>query len=221
MGIGIIIDLIILALIVLSVILGCKKGLAKSLIKILSFFIAIIIAVILYKPVANFIIEKTLIDDNIKESVINLVKDDIEETGEVKEDTNLPKAMVNYINDSVKNAVTETKDKIVENVADGIAVTAVNIGSAVAIFIVVRIVLLVISLISDILTDLPVIKQFDKTGGVIFGLLRALVIIFIIFAVLSLISPLIEQTGIISMINTSFIGSLLYDNNLLLQIVFK
>ena len=129
--------------------------------------------------------------------------------------------MVNYINDSVKNAVTETKDKIVENVADGIAVTAVNIGSAVAIFIVVRIVLLVISLISDILTDLPVIKQFDKTGGVIFGLLRALVIIFIIFAVLSLISPLIEQTGIISMINTSFIGSLLYDNNLLLQIVFK
>ena len=218
---GIIIDLIILALIVLSVFLGYKKGLAKSLIKILSFFIAIIIAAVFYKPVANLVIEKTLIDENIKESVINIVKDDIEETGEVKEDTNLPETMVNYINDSVKNAVNDTKDKIVENVADGIATTAINVGSAIALFIVVRIALLIVSLLSNILTDLPLIKQVDKTGGIIFGLLRAIIFISIIFAIISFISPLIEDTGIVTMINNSFVGSLLYNNNLLLKIIFK
>ena len=218
---GIIIDLIILALIILSVFLGYKKGLAKCLIKILSFIIAIIIAAIFYKPVANLVIEKTLIDENIKESVINLVKDDIEETGEVKEDTNLPQTMVNYINDSVKNAVNETKDKVVENVANGIATTTINVGSAIALFIIARIALLIVSLLSNILTDLPIIKQVDKTGGIIFGLLRAVILISILFALISFISPLIEDTGIVSMINSSFVGSLLYNNNLLLKIIFK
>lgn len=217
---GIIVDLIIIGLILLSVFLGYKKGLAKSLIKILSFFIAIIIAAVFYKPVSNFVIEKTQIDENIKQSIVNIVKDDIEETGEVKEESNLPKAMTNYINESVKNAVNETKEKVVENAAEGISVAAINVGVAVGLFVIVRILLLIVSLLSDLLTDLPVLKQFDKTGGVIYGLLRALIVIFLVFAVISFISPLIEETGIIALINKSFVGSLLYDNNLLLKIIF-
>lgn len=217
---GIIVDLIIIGLILLSVFLGYKKGLAKSLIKILSFFIAIIIAAVFYKPVSNFVIEKTQIDENIKQSIVNIVKDDIEETGEVKEESNLPKAMTNYINESVKNAVNDTKEKVVENAAEGISVAAINVGVAVGLFVIVRILLLIVSLLSDLLTDLPVLKQFDKTGGVIYGLLRALIVIFLVFAVISFISPLIEETGIIALINKSFVGSLLYDNNLLLKIIF-
>ena len=217
---GIIIDLIIVGLILLSVFLGYKKGLAKSLIKILSFFIAIIIAAVFYKPVSNLIIDNTQIDESIKQSVVNIVKDDIEETGEVKEESNLPKAMTNYINESVKNAVNETKEKVVESAAEGISVAVINVGSAIGLFIIVRVILLVVSLLSGFLTDLPVLKQFDKAGGIIYGLLRALIVIFVIFAALSLISPLIEGTGVIEIINNSFVGGLLYNNNLLLQMIF-
>ena len=213
------IDLIIAAILGISIFFGYKNGLTKSLIKIVSFIIAIIIAAILFKPVSNFIIEKTEIDDNIKQAVVNLVIKDVEEEGKVKEDTNLPKAMVDYINESVENTIEDTKTNIVNKSAEKIAETAINVGTAIILFIIARIILLVITALTDILTDLPVIKQLDKTGGVLYGIIKALLIIFVIFALISLISPALEKTEIIKSINQSFIGSFLYNNNILLNIV--
>ena len=63
---GIIVDLIIIAVVLLFIFLGYKKGLTGSLIKLLSFIIAIVVAFVLYKPVANAVIENTVIDDNIR-----------------------------------------------------------------------------------------------------------------------------------------------------------
>ena len=145
----------------------------------------------------------------------------LKEDGKVKEDTNLPKAMVNYINESIQNAVEETKTAVVNTAAENIATTAINVGVAVLLFLVTRIILMVVSMLSGILTDLPIIKQFDKTGGILYGLIKALLIIFVIFSVISLISPAIEQTGIIVAINKSYIGSLLYDNNILLNAIWR
>lgn len=213
------IDIIIAAILGISIFFGYKNGLTKSLIKIVSFIIAIIIAAILFKPVSNFIIEKTEIDDNIKQAVVNLVIKDVEEEGKVKEDTNLPKAMVEYINESVENTIEDTKTNIVNKSAEKIAETAINVGTAIILFIIARIILLVITALTDILTDLPVIKQLDKTGGVLYGIIKALLIIFVIFALISLISPALEKTEIIKSINQSFIGSFLYNNNILLNIV--
>lgn len=213
------IDLIIAAILGISIFFGYKNGLTKSLIKIVSFIIAIIIAAIFFKPVSNFVIEKTEIDDNIKQAVVNLVIKDVEEEGKVKEDTNLPKAMVDYINESVENTIEDTKTNIVNKSAEKIAETAINVGTAIILFIIARIILLVITALTDILTDLPVIKQLDKTGGVLYGIIKALLIIFVVFALISLISPALEKTEIIKSINQSFIGSFLYNNNILLNIV--
>ncbi len=218
---SIIIDLIIVAIIALCIFLGYKKGLTQYIIKIFSFIIAVIVAFILFKPVSNWVIQNTTIDEGIKEAVVNVVKNDVEDTGKVKEDSNLPKAMVDYINNSIESAVNEAKQNVIETAAETIANSAINVGVAILVFIIVRILLILVSMLSKALTNLPVIKQFDKAGGIIYGLLKSLVIIFIVFAIISFISPMIEQTGIIVAINKSFIGGLLYNNNLLLKIIFK
>ena len=131
----------------------------------------------------------------------------------------MPKAMVDYINESVENTIEDTKTNIVNKSAEKIAETAINVGTAIILFIIARIILLVITALTDILTDLPVIKQLDKTGGVLYGIIKALLIIFAVFALISLISPALEKTEIIKSINQSFIGSFLYNNNILLNIV--
>lgn len=216
---SIIIDLIIVAILAVSIFLGYKKGLTKCVIKILSFAIALIVAAILFKPVSNLVIKNTQIDDNIKEAVMNIVKDDVQEDGKVKEDTNLPQSMVNYINESIEEAVTEAKTNVVEVAAENISKTAINVGVAILLFVVIRIALIFVSALSSIITDLPIIKQFDKAGGILYGLVRAFIMIFVILAFLSFISPIIEQTGIIIAINKSFIGSILYNHNILLNIL--
>ena len=177
---SIIIDLIIIAIVGICVFFGYKKGLTKCVIKILSFIIAIAVAAILFKPVSNIIIDNTQIDETIKQSVVNIVKEDVKENGEVKEDTDLPKTMVEYINKSVETAVQDTKETIVENAANAIAVTSINVGVAILLFIIVRVLLIFVSALSKIITDLPIIKQFDKTGGLLYGLVKSLVIILVI-----------------------------------------
>lgn len=216
---SIIIDLIILAIILLCVILGYKKGLTKCIIKILSFVIALAVAFVLFKPISTLIIKNTTIDDNIRNSIINLVQDDIEENGKISEKTNLPKSMVEHINESIQNSVNETKMTVVNTVATEISTGVVNVCVAIGLFIIARIALIFVSALSSIITDLPLIKQFDKAGGLIYGLVKSLLIIFIIFAVISFISPMIESSGIIEAINKSIVGSVLYNNNLLLKII--
>ena len=217
---SLIIDLIILGLILLCVFFGYKKGLTKCVIKILSFVIAIVIAVVLFKPISNFVINNTKIDDNIKNSIIEIVSDDVNETGKVKEYSNLPKSIVNHINESIEVAVNETKQTVVNQVAQQISTTAVNVGVAIGLFIIARIALIFVSALSSLITDLPIIKQFDKAGGIIYGLVEALIIIFIIFAIISFISPMIEGSGLITAINKSIVGSVFYNNNILMNIIF-
>lgn len=216
---SIIVDLIIVGILLVSIFLGYKKGLTKCIIKILSFFIAVIIAAILFKPVSNYVVQNTQIDDTIKQAIIDLVGKDIEENGEVKQDTNLPQTMIDYINKTVKETTNEAKENVAQVAAESITTTIINIGVAISLFIVARILLIFVSMISNFITDLPIIKQFDKTGGILYGALKAFVVIFVLLAIISLVSPMIEQTGIIIAINNSYIGSILYNNNILLKIV--
>lgn len=217
---SIIIDLILLGILVLSIFFGYKKGLTKCIIKILSFFIAIVVASIFFKPVSNLVIQNTQIDETIKESIVGIVKNNVEENGEVTKDSNLPQAMVKYINETINNSVEQAKNSVIEVIAEEISNTIINVGVAIALFIVIRIILIFVSLLSKFITDLPIIKQFDKSGGIIYGALRALIIMFVVFALISIISPLIEQTGIVVAINKSFIGSIIYNNNILLKMIF-
>ena len=213
-----IIDLIILIILALCVFLGYKKGLAKCVIKIISFVLALVISFMFFKPVGNLIKEKTEIDDNIKTSITQIIEKDTEENGQIKEDSNLPESMVEHINEEIKTNVNKTKETVVNTAAEEISNTAVNVIAWIGIFIVVRVALLVITLVFSILTEVPVLKQVDKIGGIVYGILQATVIILVAFTIISFISPMIEQTGLVSMINKSFVGSVLYNNNPIMKL---
>ena len=215
-----IVDLVILAILALCVLLGYKRGLAKCAIKILSFVIALIVAFVFFRPISNWVIQNTEFDDNIKNSITHIIQDDVEEDGELKEDSNLPQSMVEHINEEIKAGVNQTKENAVNTVANEISIIAVNICVAVGLFIATKLILLIVNAIFSLITDLPILKQIDKTGGIIYGVLEATIIVFAVFAVISAISPIIENTGLIAMINKSVLGSILYNNNLLMKIIF-
>lgn len=221
---SIIIDLIILGIIMLCVFLGIKRGLAGSILKIISLILAIVIAAVLYKPVAGFLKEKTTIDDSIRDSIVTTLDSNMGEDNQIKEEnTNLPNTMVDYINQTMKDlnvTVQEEKTKAVAAVANNITETIMNAIAAVSIFIIARILLFVVSIFLNVLTELPLIKQVDKAGGIIYGLVEGLIIIWALISVLTFLSPLIASTGVIEAIHKSFLGGLLYNNNILLNWIF-
>lgn len=219
---GIIIDAIILGIILLSTYLGYKKGLIGVAFKILSFIIAILITLILFRPVTTYIINNTTLDETIENAIIEkFVGTQIEEGETIKtEDVNAPEVVVNYINDIVQNTVNDSKDAIVKTVARDLTLNIINIIVILGLFIITRILLIFAKVLFEAISEIPVIKQFNEIGGTIYGILRGIIIILIILAIISLILPMIDKIGILEMINSSFIGGLLYNNNIILKILF-
>ena len=81
-----------------------------------------------------------------------------------------------------------------------------------------KIALKFVTFLADLIAKLPILKQFNELGGTIYGLLEGLFIVFIGFAVISLIAPMLDPS-ILQAINSSLLGSICYNNNLLLKII--
>jgi uncharacterized membrane protein required for colicin V production len=218
----IIIDIIVVALILLSTFLGYKKGLIGVAFKIVSFIIAIVISLLLYKPVSSIIIEKTDWDDNIESAIYEKIAGTNVEQGEKieEEDTDLPGILVNYINDSVENTVKEAKVNIAQTVSKDLSKNVIQIITMIVIFIVARIVLIFAKVLLEAIAELPIVKQFNEVGGILYGLLRGLFIIFVLLALASVLLPIFNQTAILTYIDQSIITKFLYNNNIILMLFF-
>lgn len=207
---GILVDSCILGLFVLSIFMGYKKGLIGVAFKIVSFLIAILISLILYYPISNFVIEHTEIDDKIEEILVNrfseedISKEETEDllTGKIEEHT---------------NEITQNTMKIV---AKNVSRTVINFGVMILIYVITRLILLVFHSISEKLAELPLVKQCNRTGGVIYGIIRGFLIIYLVFAIFVLISSLSDSSQIVNAINESFLGKNMYDNNLIVKLLF-
>lgn len=213
---GIILDIILIALIALSIFLGYKKGLIKLAVKLFAFVIAVVVTLVLYKPVSNLIIEKTELDDNIKKVIIENGTQEIEENnGEIKED-----GFMAYMQDYVGDTIAEAQNDIVTSVAEVVSVKAINLIAIIGIFVVTRVALILLTFISDIITKLPIIKQFNKLGGTVYGVLRGLLIVYFVLAIAFLVVSATGNNAIISAIDGSIVTKFMYTNNILLNIIF-
>lgn len=197
-----VLDLIVILIILLFTFIGYKQGLVKTAIKILSFFIALIVSMTLYKTLGNIIIKNTQIDENIENVIISKVlPEDYEEKLEI-----LPNSLV----ESGKTTLNDLAVNITEKIIYAIVF--------VLLFVVLKIALKFVTLLTNLITKLPIIKQFDKTGGLIYGLAKGFIIVTVIFAVILLASPIID-IKYINVINNSYISKMLYNNNLLIRLI--
>lgn len=213
--VGIILDIIIVAIIALNVIVCYKKGLVKLAVGLVAVIASIIITVILYKPVSNFVIKNTEIDDNIKNSIIeNFTSED--EKSEEKEDDGFMKYIQKYVDD----AVNKTRNEIVIEASEVIAVKVINVGVMIVIFIIARIALILLTFITDIITSLPILKQFNEVGGIIYGAIKALLIVYVVLAIVFFIIYTTGNANIANAISSSYVTKFFYNNNLLLNLIF-
>lgn len=212
---GIIFDLIIVAILVLNIFICYKKGLVKLAVGLIAVLASIILAVTFYKPVSNLVIENTEFDDKIENAIIENFTSEVEEQ-EVDEDNGFMKYIEKYVDDTVN----KTKNEIVIEAAGVISVKVINICVILGIFVIARIVLILLTFVSDIITELPIIKQFNKAGGIVYGTIKALLIIYVILAILFFIVYTTGNVTISEAITNSLITKLFYNNNLILTIIF-
>ena len=204
---SIIIDLIIILIMLLFTFLGYKRGLIKVAFKLCTFFIAIIVAFVFYKPIAKLVIANTNIDEAIETSITRkILPEGATETQEVDLSQDLPSIILKNSSDTVQSISKSFTNTIIET------------ACLLLIFIIVKIVLRFITALADLIAKLPILNQFNKLGGTLYGIIEGLFVIFLGFAIISLIAPIIDSSILVA-INSSTLGSICYNNNLLLKII--
>ena len=210
---GIILDIILVVILAGSIFLGYKKGLVKVAVSLFALIISLVVTLVFYRPISSAIINNTDWDEKIEQIIIENTTKKIEETdqnGNILEDAQ------KYIG----NAVAEGQNNAVENVAPVIAERVISIGTMIVLFIATRLVLILLTLVSNVITNLPIIKQFNELGGLIYGVIRGLIVVYALLAIAFFIVSMSSNTNITNAIDSSFITKFMYSHNILLNIIF-
>ena len=217
-----VVDIILALILILSTYIGYKKGLVGVVFKILSFFAALIIVFILYKPVSQLIIDNTMLDEKISSSIQQNLSD-YEFNGEgtlvITENTKVSQGIVNLINKILKNTTKSIKNDAIIYVSTELTTFIVRIITMIGLFVVVRLLLLIAQSLVEFIAELPIICLFDKSGGIIYGVIKGFLIIYFILAIISLLSPIISNWGLVDLIESSYVGKIMYNNNILLNFI--
>ena len=192
---GIIIDIILIGIILLSAFLGYKKGLVKLGAKLFAGIIAIIITIVMYKPVSGMIIKNTTIDEKIENAIVQNATNIINE------------------NDKMQNGITEHVEKnILPEQAESLSKNVVYVITALVLFVVVKIILSIVISLMDFVANLPILKQFNEIGGIIYGIIRGVLIVCVCILLMGVYTKIKPESTINNNIQNSLLTKLIYDN---------
>lgn len=200
---GIVIDIIIILFILASTYLGYKKGLVKVAVSMIAFLVAILITVVLYRPIANLIIDNTDLDEKLQQMV----------------EKNLDSVTANRKMENNEEGITKSildgaKKEIVPGTSRTIAINIIYGITMIALFIVSRLLLILINLLADTITSLPILKQFNEAGGIAYGLLRGMITVYVILIIINILISLDSEGNINNILQSSIITKNLINYNL-------
>lgn len=222
---GVLVDLVIISIIISNIFWGYRRGLVGVMFKILVFVVSLIIMFVLYKPMSNAIISKTQIDEWLAEKIAQNIQGTTLADGELleynEETTSMSEGVVNVLNSFVSEALDKSVTNVVEYVSTNIAVGMIRIGSMLILLMLSRFLLLFIRFAAELVGSLPFIRTFNKSGGLIYGILKGFLTVYIILAVFAVASPIIQDWGVIDSIQDSTLGSKMYNNNVITNVIFK
>jgi uncharacterized membrane protein required for colicin V production len=225
------VDFVLLIIVLIATFLGYKRGFFKTLYGLVAFFIAIFLAFSFHKPFATYLKNNTEIDEwiitNIQSYGKKVEPDQIEqennyqiinsdENKEVLEKTleNLPKNIKETL------GLEDIKNQAIENISLKVSDLAINIISILGIYVVISLLLEIVSNIVDGVLKLPILKQINEILGLLLGSILGFLQIYIIFAIITFLSSIININTLIIYIKSSLIARILYENNLILSLLF-
>ena len=225
-------DYVVLAIIVGFGLVGLLRGLIFSVFKITSFFIAIILSVKLYPKAADFL-ANTPIYENIKASILKSLMGRYEaaipvstQEGGLALDMVMNKlALPGFIKKGIIAKVpapTEIIDvnTILVNISDEIAKVIISIVGLVLLFVLIRLGLFIAGFILKGIARLPLIRGLDRFGGLAFGALEGILMVYILFAVLMLFNTSSQFRNIFENIEGSVLANSFYQNNIIISWMF-
>lgn len=223
-------DLVVILILALCVLIGWKRGLMLSVVSSLSIVIAIVLAIVL-----NPIVAKGLNATGLPETFSNGIYEKLEEISEEKfenaasveggklvEEMQLPSFIEDYLEKNVDGLHSSGAfGTVARSISDSAAALLIRIISMIIVFVLVIILMIVLKIVIKGVRQLPVIKQFDKAGGLIFGFVQGLLILCVLALLLCLFSSTKGFEPVVLRVEHSLIAKFFYENNFLGMLIAR
>lgn len=191
---GIIVDIVLIAIVVLSAFLGYKKGLIELGTRVIAGILAFVVALILFKPVGNLIINYTGIDEKIQSTI------EEKSSGFINENT------------QSNGIVNEVGNQIVSNQSRGVTLSIIYSVTATILFLLAKILLGIVVALLDFVARLPILKQFNKVGGILYGVVRGALISCICAVVIGIIAQFNPQSTVNKTLENTYLAKFICEN---------
>ncbi len=196
-------DIIVLIIIAAAALIGYKKGFVKAVFNLGYHIVALIVAAVCY-PFVTEALTKTRLYTIVYDAVFKKA------------------AEGNFINidalpEFLRSSAQEGVNAVAQNTATTVTDLIVTILSILIVFVAVKLILGVVSKVFDVFAKLPVIKSFNRLGGFVFGLLSGAIIVYVVMAVLTML----PESSLTQLITSGNIAGAMYNNNLVLQFIFR
>lgn len=229
-------DLVLLALLVMFLVLGAKKGFVKALLDGFSTLIAGILAYNFVDPVSQYAYD-SFVRGILRRRLSNALSSSANDYNSVSEKVeeliaNIPDNAITFsekigfnVSQMLESIVGANSDKevlidtIMSDIIDKIMMPVVDTVTLVVLFVLFVLALkVVVWLLDGIVKKIPVVKETDKIFGGILGILKGVVVVFVVCLILAFMSKSSENTQFVEMVSTSKILEFVNNNNPLLNI---
>ena len=221
-----ILDIIVIILVAISGFIGIKKGLVNVIVKIAGFILAAILACTCYQRLATYLYDNYAFGQKINDSVKEFISIDAEVEHSEEEYINLTNILNKF---KLQNRIDLKEEE--KQLDEGIALTDVvakkitnyimNIIAFLGIFIAVILIASIVGLILSAVCLIPGLKEVNRIGGFAVEIILAILKLWVVLGIVSLLSPMEFMSWIIEQIEKSIIVEFLYNNNLLVGLISK
>lgn len=206
----------VIGFLALSAFIGYKKGMVKIVLSMVAMVIAYVLAAALTIPASMALKSATPIYDTIEESVGKMVKESKVDSTSI-EKLNLPAQIEEKIMEGANDVATGFNDYLVKTISNLIL-------KALTFFILMIIIYIILSIIIkvlDFVAKLPLINSINKSGGLVIGLAKGLIYVWIACLVITACSDKAWAQEAFRQINSNKLLTMIYEYNPIIFLVTK
>lgn len=218
--------IIVAAIVIISTVQGFRKGGLRTFWSLGCSIAAIILSIMLNPMISDFMTNQVHLNQYIENDVIvyleaqtesDLENAETEVQNQYIKDLEIPSSWKKAI---IKNNTAEGRGKLLvegfyEYVARAISDISVKVLAFILTFILVAVILKIVSVMFGIVDKIPLLSQVNKLVGIGVGLLRGLVIIWLIMIVIAFVRNYEWGQFILNLILNNPVAAFFYHHNLI------
>lgn len=210
-------DLLIVLIFVISIVIGMRRGLVKSVIGLFGKVVALIVAFLLSANLGTYI-DTNYVHAPMRQWLVDRLSPTAEGVKASLEDLDLEElladqpqffldtleflnidvdAVIEKYNSLKESGVEYAKSAVTDTMITPISATVSRVIAFVLIFLICCIAIAVLWWLSDLVINIPVVRQLDKFGGAVAGIISAFLVTFIAVSLVNVASGyVIKDTSI-------------------------